>query len=50
MRYGTDRVLFGSDYPMWSAKNVLKKLFAMDLGEDANRRILSENAKELFNI
>ncbi len=50
MRYGTDRVLFGSDYPMWSAKNVLKKLFAMDLGEDANRLILSENAKELFKI
>ncbi len=50
MRYGTDRVLFGSDYPMWSAKNVLKKLFAMKLGENANRRILSENAKELFNI
>ena len=50
MRYGTDRVLFGSDYPMWSAKNVLKKLFAMKLGDDANRRILSENAKELFEI
>ncbi len=50
MRYGIDRVLFGSDYPMWSAKNVLKTLFAMNLGEDANRLILSENAKKLFNI
>ncbi len=50
MRYGTDSVLFGSDYPMWSAKNVLKKLFAMKLGEDANRKILSENAKILFEI
>lgn len=50
LRYGTDRVLFGSDYPMWSAKNELETLFAMDLGEDANRKILSENAKTLFNI
>ncbi len=49
-RYGTDKVLFGTDYPMWSAENELENFFAMDLGEDVNRQILGENAKKLFGI
>ncbi len=50
LRYGTDRVLFGTDYPMWSAKNELETFFSFELGEDVNRQILSENAKKLFGI
>lgn len=48
--YGTDRVLFGTDYPMWSAEEELKNFFAMNLGDEANRQILSENLKKLLNI
>lgn len=49
-RYGTDKVLFGTDYPMWSVQDEIETFFAMDLGDDINRQILSENAKKLFNI
>ena len=49
-KYGTEKVLFGSDYPMWSARNELDTFFGLDLGEDINRQILSENTKKLFEI
>ena len=50
LRYGTDKVLFGSDYPMWSARDVLERFLKMGLSEDDNRKILSENVKKLFSI
>ncbi len=50
LKYGTDKVLFGTDYPMWGLKEELKNFFSLDLDEVSNRKILSENAKKLFNI
>ena len=50
LRYGVDKVLFGTDYPMWGLKEELENFFALQLDEDANRKILSENAKKLFGI
>jgi len=50
LRYGTDKVLFGSDYPMWPTKYVLEKLFSMEFDENINKKILSENARKVFNI
>ncbi len=49
-RYGYDRVLFGTDYPMWNPIRELDTFLSLDLGEDANRRILGENAKRLFHL
>ena len=49
-RWGFDRVLFGSDYPMWSPEKELDSFLSLDLGEEANRLILSENAKKLFRL
>lgn len=49
-RYGADKVLFATDYPMWSAETELEYFFDLGLGEDENRLILGENAKRLFNI
>lgn len=48
--YGTDRVMFATDYPMWEPKKELE--FFMDLGfsEEENRQILGGNAKKLFGI
>ncbi len=48
LRWGFDRVLFGSDYPMWHPETELDTFLSLDLGEEANRMILSENAKRLF--
>ena len=47
---GADRVLFGTDYPMWEPKRELDVFFRMDLTEDERKAILSENAKRVFRI
>ena len=47
---GADRVLFGTDYPMWEPKTELDTFFTMDLTEEENRMILSENAKRVFKL
>lgn len=49
-RYGTDRVLFGTDYPMWEPETELAYFFGLGLGEADMRRILWDNAVELFGI
>jgi predicted TIM-barrel fold metal-dependent hydrolase len=48
--WGFERVLFGSDYPMWNPEKELDILLSFDLGEKANRLILGENAKRLFRL
>ncbi len=48
--YGADKVMFGSDFPMWSIGEELERFFAMGLSEEENRKILYENAAELFSI
>ena len=48
--YGTDRVLFGTDYPMWDIEADLARFMRIDLTDTARRAILSENAKRLFGI
>ena len=47
-RYGADKVLFGSDYPMWDAGEELEYFFSLNLSKEENEKILSLNAKKLF--
>lgn len=49
-KWGAEKVLFGSDYPMWSQEEDLRVFFEMGLTETENRVILSENAKRVFHI
>jgi len=49
-RWGFDRVLFGSDYPMWNPISELDTFLSLELGEEANRKILGENAKKMFGL
>lgn len=49
-RWGFDRILFGSDYPMWHPVKELDTFLSLNLGEEANRLILGENAKRLFRL
>ena len=46
--HGVDKVLYGTDYPMWSHNIELKRFLALGLSNEENKRILSTNAKELF--
>lgn len=50
LRWGFDRVLFGSDYPMWDPAAELATFLSLDFGEEGNRKILAENAKKLFHL
>lgn len=49
-RYGADRVLFGTDYPMWSPLDERERFFALDLTDDERRMILSQNAVRVFGL
>ena len=49
-KWGAEKVLFGTDYPMWSQEADLEAFFAMGLTEDENRMILSENARRVFRM
>ena len=49
-RWGADKVLFGTDYPMWSPEEDLAVFFAMGLTRDENAAILAENAARVFGI
>ena len=48
--WGADKVLYGTDYPMWSQKADMEAFFAIGLTDAENRAILSENAKRVFRI
>ena len=49
-RYGADRVLFGTDYPMWHPKDEVEMFFSLGLSDDEMRLILSENVKKIYHL
>ena len=49
-RYGADRVLFGTDYPMWDPRTEVDLFFRLGLSDDEMRLILSENVKKLYKL
>jgi len=46
--HGTDKVLFGSDYPMWLYRDELERFFALGLTDEENEKILYGNAAALL--
>ena len=48
--YGADRVLFGTDYPMWNMKRELGRFLSLELTDAENERILHRNAEELLHL
>lgn len=48
--YGEDKILFGTDYPMWQPKPEVDRFLNLGFNEKMNRKILSENAIKLFDI
>ncbi len=47
---GTDRVLFGTDYPVAYAKSELERFFALGLDDQQRRAILYDNAARFLNL
>ena len=50
MAYGTDRVLFGTDYPMWNPEDEIERFLSIDLTEEQREDIFYNNAAKLFGI
>lgn len=48
--YGAEKVLFGSDYPVFSPDIELKRFLALPLTDSERKMILSENVIKLYNL
>lgn len=48
--YGDEKVLFGTDYPMWDPQEELNRFLALDLSEEQKRKILWDNGAKLLNM
>ncbi len=48
--YGADRVIFGTDYPLWDPAEELDKLLSLGLNENELELITHKNAEKLFGI
>lgn len=46
--FGADRVMWGTDYPMWNAKEELERFSRLPLTERERELVLSENALRLL--
>lgn len=49
-RYGAERVLFGTDYPMWSPAAEAEHFMRLELTEAERDLILHRNAERLFGL
>lgn len=49
-KYGAHRVLFATDFPMWSYEKEFEYFMELDLTDDEREKILWKNAAQLFNI
>ncbi len=47
-RYGIEKVMYGTDYPMWSPEQEIERFMGLPLSDSERRLILSENAKRLL--
>lgn len=46
--FGLDKTLFGTDFPMWEAKEELERFFRLGLSPEENQKILYSNFARLF--
>ncbi len=49
-KYGAERILFGTDYPMWPPKSEIETLLSFDFTDEERAKILGQNAKKIFGI
>lgn len=48
--FGEDRLIFGTDFPMWDTKAELDRFMAVSLTEGQREKILYKNAAEILKI
>ena len=47
---GPDRLIFGTDFPMWSPKEELNRFFSLGLSESDQQKILYGNFMKLLGL
>ncbi len=50
LHFGTDRVLFATDYPMWQADADIKALLSMGFTEEEYKNIFARNARRAYGM
>lgn len=48
--YGADRILFGTDFPLWDPENELKSFFNLNLTETDKEKIAFKNAERILKL
>lgn len=48
--YGADRVLYGTDFPMWTPSEEIARFNALNLSDEERGKILWQNANRLFGL
>ena len=49
-QYGTDKIMFGSDYPMWNPKEELDRFLGLGLSSQEEKKILYANACKIYGL
>ncbi len=49
-KYGADRILFGTDYPMWSPEKEMATFMSLNFSDAEREKMLGLNAKKIFGI
>jgi len=49
-KFGDEKFLFGTDFPMWNSKIELEKFLDLNLGENTNKKVLYKNFEKLFSL
>ena len=49
-RYGTDRVIFGTDYPLHSPVSEINILMSLGFSDSDYKKMFSENAKRIYRL
>ena len=48
--YGSERVLFGTDYPMWHPSEEIRRFLELKLPGETEEKILHKNAERVFGL
>jgi predicted TIM-barrel fold metal-dependent hydrolase len=49
-RFGVNKFMFGTDFPIWNPSLEIKKVEKLPLSENEFDLVFSENFKRLFNV
>lgn len=49
-KYGIDRVIFGTDYPMWDLKTEVDRFNSLGYSEEDSEKVLFKNAMRIYSL